>query len=60
MDKRNRGHRPDPYMNFVDDDQRRRALNTKVRWTCAAAIAVAMVSGERVAAALAWLAKYVA
>ncbi len=36
-----RRNRPDPYNGFKDDRERRLALNTKVRWSMAAAVATA-------------------
>lgn len=35
--------RPDPYNAFKSDRERRLALNTKVRWYCAAFVAAAGV-----------------
>lgn len=53
---------PDPYNGFKSDAERRRALNTWVRWRSAAAVAVAIAviassDSPRLQATLAWLAR---
>lgn len=38
--------KPDPYCRFKDDDQRRRALATRVRWWATTLMVIAVCDGR--------------
>lgn len=56
-----RAPRPDPYNGFKNDDQRRRALNTRVisQAVCTVSIALALVAQHAPNAAILWLKTFI-
>lgn len=57
--QRTKNPKPDPYACFVDDDQRRRALGTRVRWSCTAAMVAALTYGGQVQKFMHWVAQWI-
>lgn len=53
-----RRFKPDPYNGFKDDRERRRALNTRARYSALACVALAMIDPQRLSI-ITWLADLV-